>query len=1132
MSLQTNIAEYCNHFDINLDSKNNVEDWLKSQALYETKHNDEFTELINDTKYNNINYCSLNTSLLPDVFTNRALNGGNFFPEVGLMFVKTYMAQLLSKQPWLSPEKLYKVFNKNQELVEIPYPIALYLGGLYYFTLGESGSNIILPQDNEYLFTRINGVPLKNIQDKVKYDKLQVGNDVYNHIDLYRRPTMYGYTSNALNEILYYPSVRILNRSIYGDFVQSSRLDNETEFNIKTGYDITGGGKVDIVEAVSIPHKSAMPPVGFGIQNKFLNHYNKVMFGDYLSGTTELKNDGKPHVISGGHSGIIKPIKTYNSNDIEFTAFYRNGFIGSFNYNIDDIKTELSNATNGLKKNDNKKDPNFYPNTQKAIIKSFIAFSKLKANFLSGSIPNKEALKNAIVTLCSVRNIDSQFRYDLLSSSTVPIVASGVADLYFLVSQVFFTSFKNENPEAGLTKEGTFNSRLDIDNIFGIDCRLSYGYNPNTNNLNKPSYKLYQTVLPETLDNTLNSSFRTISEQIDSLTEFLSYIWTLEKINFRDKFNKVDSKASYTLYPSCGGMISPNSLIHNPNTFGKSGAELKLGNVNYITNNISNNNGDRLSSLLYRDNDKVTYDPEIGSRGQALAGKFKSSSYSNLRVCDPKGSSGFLSALSTAIDFIHPNVYGVSSNIITNLYFDVDKTIVLNQKYSAQNKSLNLNNPNKALYLMNKEFNKEVFLDEHNFNNHTILRNTTRFLWFDTTKYGDDLLMERTVNGSNYENLEGTVDMVTNTYGWNYFDTNYLHISTTVDNFEFNKSDYFEQFKLGNLLDSVNFTQLAHFKNLFVDFCKFGSESYIKKGFNLKSLMLASSVVTYDDIKEFTDPKTNIKLSGEEINLTLIGNSMYNYEFMAEIGLSKFLNVALTSAQKDKTYSVIDEFCADTIVHANYSPSNSLYYNDSTPKLSLHNLIAQPEILFSNKMTYSEIVTDLGKTVDDTDTVRYFSRKALFGDTYIAPYTPITKNEKGGIIYLNSLYMTNKLFTKGKITDVDLTDLYATIVIKFFEFLNIKYTPTMYYFLSKFIRTYVYRVLSDLQVLNNEYLPGNALVEHKTLYDKYIKPVEDAKQKAKEILEAKKTETESLRSHGLYRDSNGDLRPNNLGPKY
>ena len=183
-------------------------------------------------------------------------------------------------------------------------------------------------------------------------------------------------------------------------------------------------------------------------------------------------------------------------------------------------------------------------------------------------------------------------------------------------------------------------------------------------------------------------------------------------------------------------------------------------------------------------------------------------------------------------------------------------------------------------------------------------------------------------------------------------------------------------------------------------------------------------------------------------------------------------------------------------------------------------------------MTYSEIAIDLGKTVDDTDTVRYFSRKALFGDTYIPPYTAVTKNEKGVIIYLNSLYMTNKLFTKGKITDVDLTDLYATIVIKFFEFLNIKYTPTMYYFLSKFIRTYVYRVLSDLQVLNNEYLPGNALVEHKTLYDKYIKPVEDAKQKAKEILEAKKTETESLRSHGLYRDSNGDLRPNNLGPKY
>ena len=121
--------------------------------------------------------------------------------------------------------------------------------------------------------------------------------------------------------------------------------------------------------------------------------------------------------------------------------------------------------------------------------------------------------------------------------------------------------------------------------------------------------------------------------------------------------------------------------------------------------------------------------------------------------------------------------------------------------------------------------------------------------------------------------------------------------------------------------------------------------------------------------------------------------------------------------------------------------------------------------------------------------------------------------------------MVNKLFTKYDpttkygVTDVDLNDLYATIVIKFFEFLNIKYSPSMYYFLSKFIRTYVYRVLSDLKVLNNEYLPGNPLVESNTLFDRYIKPVEDAQKKANELLEKRNKEEEAKKINDIIKDS-------------
>ena len=1164
MSLETNIEEYCNHFTIALDNKDYLEPRFVSEDTFIAESTDELNEIHADKKYNNTNsttnidsqnlisgYCTLNTSLLPDVFTNRVANNqSNFFPEVGMMFVKTYMAQLVDKNIRLSPEYLHMVFNKNQELIEIPYPIALYLGGLFYFTLNESGSNIILPQNSETLFSRINGVPLKYAQDKVRYYTTQTGNDIYNHVDLYRRPTLYGAArpGTGITEKLYYPSVRILNRSVYGDFMQINEADIETDFDIKTGYELTNGGKVDIVEKISIPHKSAMPPVGYGIQNKFLNHYNKVMFGDYLSGTTDLKNDGKPHVIAGGHSGIIKPIKTYNSNDIEFTAFYRNGYIGNFNYKIDDIKTELSDATNGLKKHPEKLDPNFYPNSQKSIMKAFIAFSKLKANFLSGSIVDKKALKDAITVLSSVKNIDSQFNADIRTSTVAPLIATDLFDLYFLVSHVFFTSFKNENPKSYLIKDdslyglaGASASKLDIANIFSVDCRLSYGYRTTTNTVNKPSHKLYQTVLPKDLDNTLNSNFKTLTEQIDSLTDFLSYLWTLEKINFRDKFNKVDNKASYLLYPSCGGSISPNYLLHSPYLSDVSGAELKLGNINFIKMGISEPTN-TLSELLYKDsNNKVTYNPDLEShkeRGLNLVNKFKNDDYKNLTICDPKESSTALGFLSWAMKLSNPNSFLITK-VITNLYFNADKVATLNGIYDSQNSNLNLNNPNKSLYLMNKEFNRGAFLNDlASFNNHTILNNTTRFLWFDGTKFGKNLAMETISGGALYENTSSIDQAASNTYGWNYFKTNYLHISSVSDNIEYDKTDYFEQFKITNLLDSLNFTQLSHFKSLFLDFCKFNSKTYIKKSFNLKSLMLASSVITYDEIKEFTDPQTQIKLSGEEINLALIGNSMYNYEFMAEIGLSKFLNVALTLSQKDKTYSVIDEFCSDTIVHTNYSPNNSIYYNQSTPDLSLHTLITQPEILFSNKMTYSEIATDLGKTVDDVNTIRYFSRKALFGDTYIAPYTPVTKAEKDGIISLNRLYMVNKLFTKYDPTtkrgviDVDLNDLYATIVIKFFEFLNIKYTPSMYFFLNNFIRTYVYRVLADLDVLNDEYLPGSTFKKNKVLYERYIKPVEDAQARTNQIADTREAELESIKANGLYEDPDGNLRPKDLGAKF
>ena len=84
-------------------------------------------------KYTTYEKNILNTHALPYSFTLSAKNADNStFPEVGLMFIKTYIKQLL---PYgrIKSEDLYKVFNRNQELIELPYPVILYLGGLNYF---------------------------------------------------------------------------------------------------------------------------------------------------------------------------------------------------------------------------------------------------------------------------------------------------------------------------------------------------------------------------------------------------------------------------------------------------------------------------------------------------------------------------------------------------------------------------------------------------------------------------------------------------------------------------------------------------------------------------------------------------------------------------------------------------------------------------------------------------------------------------------------------------------------------------------------------------------------------------------------------------------------------------------------
>lgn len=1052
------------------------------------------------TKYKNI----LNTHALPYAFTLNGIKPNNTaFPEVGMMFIKTYIKQLLPDDR-IKSESFYKVFNKNHELVEIPYAVALYLGGLYYFSENDKAITNEIALDGN-LFNVTNGI-------KMSISGLQMKNDVYDSDIIKKTPLYYATNTDGSNiiERLYAPSIKVLNRSLYD--IHTNKPDSfSSQFNIK----ISANGDTKLVD---IPFKTIMPAVGFGIQNNFLNIYNKTMFGDYLNGTKDIDDAGKPHSIIGGYCGISKPIKTYRSYDFEFTAFYRNLHVGGFNYNIDNLVTELSAITTNIKydfKSDkhplksvlydrpgtliNKVDiTNIvslqdtayiekYKNNEKPannddaflsanfpkdkIIKAFIVYSKLKANYLSGAIANNDQLYDAIKKLCTVKNIKSVFNNDRKA-----LKLSEVSDFYYLVSHFFFTSYKklihNHNTISG-------------GNFYDLTARLNFGMGL-LDKKKSYDYQRYQKdCLPNDLNNLLNPTINSVDDEVNALTDFLSYIWNLEKINLKPEFNKVggslESKAVYALYPSCGGAISPEYLYSD----GKSSLVVRYTNYNSFVVNGTNNK-QRLSNSLYKVDNNVRSKENYGKMLLPKTPKLFGGSNPTQTLADfnnDEAKSNYLSALKT-------------------------RTVATNGKYFTFT-----DNPLVNKYFIDTRLDNKLFLETYRFDNRILLKNTTRFLWFDPTNYSDKIIEERPLDDnlmpfySNNSGLTGVDLMLTNAISAN---KNYYNLNTTTtydygSYTKLNSNDYFEQYKLTNLMDSLDFEKLKKFSELFLDFCKINSKPtllYNDPFHTLRSLILSSSCILHDDLVDTTFE--NYTWTRDEINLMLIGNSLYQYEFLSESGIANVVNHALTLAQYNKFNGVADEFCSSTITVANFSPNTSISYDPKSIS-SLHRVTGLPEILFSNRENYDDILTLLEKTTEeDKDKMGiYFTRKILFGDQYIEPFDELNLNDVNKLDSLNRKYLINKLYTHNLFSNKndDIENLYRLCVSDFFRTLNIKFTENRYKQLHKFIRTYVYRIFRDNGILNDWALPNQKpfkdpqFTEFLTKYTKSDEVVDTSKNK-------------------------------------
>ena len=1006
-----------------------------------TTINNAIKEDINYSKKNSkffSNYrIPLNTTLLADALVSRFDNGDtDFFPELALMFLKTYTKEIFENTDFaIDPKNLIAVFNKNQELVELPYPVALLLGGLYYFQENEI---IIGDQSPDKLFNRINGVVNNN-------------NEVYNNAELYRKPgtfiekngerqTTNGRTQAIVIEEYKFPSVRLLNRSLYPS-------DKKT-FKIKTGVD----NGVEIIENVNINTKSTMPAIGFGIQNKFLNYYNKTLFGEYLNGSKTEKNDGLPNVLAGGYGGILKPLKTYNSDEIEFTAFYRNLFVSGYSYPIDLLVAELDEATKNLKKLPRGSlnqiitadiTEKYENDSNVAYIKAFLVYSKLKANFLSGNIDTKENLKKRIAELCNINNIDSQYNTETNNDK--------LTDFYFLVSHVFFTSFHRVDSD----------TKNDLDQPFDLKYRLSFGV---------PYSVIYRkSVINNTLYNILNQESGTKEEQINSLTNFLYKIWSLEKSNLKQNY-RLGSKSTFAIYPSAGGFISPNSLLINSNK-----ESLGLSPTNRLENKYPTfSPNDTIIKNLLNFAGKLgdSFKQDRGDIGLSLI-------TSNEKMVDP--SSDYKKSATQ---------YGNGANRL------LDKLNELNKSTPFQ-----LDDPKSGKYLLEKGSDRVKFLVDYCFNNHSILNNTTRFFWFENNSLGNDLKLDRSnengwvdANGNTfnifYENENGIKDAVnTEESNLHYFRNINLGL---VDHKVFKSYSLYSfnsNYDFNRLMDSINIEKLIDFSEEFKKFAKISVTN--NNSFNLNSLIKASTIIKDSNFEEVTTNISDFKLTGDDITLLLIGNSMYNYEFVSKCGLATYLNIALTTAQKFRCESVVTEFSSNITTVANKSAIDSVTKLGDF-ELSIHNFHSSPEVLFTNTKTYEELKGALQGGISDLSFNKLIARRILFGEQFVPSYTELTQQQKTEIESLNKSYLYSKIHHPINIdTEIRYDEYYVSIVKSFFKYLNIRYTKENYKQLLKLIRGYSYLVSSEKKILNIEFLPNTGIVDFNA-YQTYIKQLEQS----------------------------------------
>ncbi len=433
-------------------------------------------------------------------------------------------------------------------------------------------------------------------------------------------------------------------------------------------------------------------------------------------------------------------------------------------------------------------------------------------------------------------------------------------------------------------------------------------------------------------------------------------------------------------------------------------------------------------------------------KAKYLSGLYDDSQFNTM--CEELGKLGFGEILFTNI--IKQNFFGSKINALLDMVDNrTDKMILVLKEMWILEKNNMLNqysNISKSTYCLIPSaggvisFDSTLTIDELNSKasdiNYGFLCNLQKILWFEDNLNVNNLM-------DNIKNDNGSLP-------YNFFQRNTFTDSVK----EINPKNGNLLYYFNTLLDSLDIEKLEYFTNLFTDFCDMKQKNN-DNGYTLRSLLLGITTIGYDDISDTNVYMNNntLTLTKDDINLLLIGNSVYTYDSFYDHDISMALNIALTQAQYNNYQKIRKDFLNNKITIANLSTIGPLKYNTS-PELSLHKIITLPEIMFSNVNNYEEVIANINKINknNDKESNLFLTRRLLFNNQFVEKFSGLQTWENKELRELNNIYMIHPSFLKGNKNLDDITN----IVIKFFETLNIKYSKDNYLLLLRLIRGFVY----------------------------------------------------------------------------